>query len=289
SLAVCETLVNAHDRVRLYRHTDGGNHGAGASRNLAIQRSTCPYIAFLDADDYYLPGRFATARTIFESQPDVDGVYEAVGIHFQTETGRQLWNAARSPADLTTMTRRVDPSQLFEMLIAGSAGYFCTPGLVVRRSILNKAGLFDEHLRLHQDTALWIKMAAVGRLVPGRLDEPVAMRRVHTHNRITAPRPARERYAMLALFWETLWRWGLTHLSASRQDLILSAYLHTSLKAAQFDSHGLRARGRVVRCLTRLLLRYPSMGRRRIFWEAASRQLWLRRKLRGLPKRTEEQ
>ena len=192
SLAVCEALAAAHERVHLYRHPDGANHGAGASRNLAIQRSTCPYIAFLDADDFYLPGRFDRARATFEAYPDVEGVYEAVGTHFESETARQQWQAAQSLdafSELTTMTRHVDPGQLFETLVAGGAGYFCTPGLVVKRSILDKTGLFDENLRLHQDTAMWIKMAAVGCLVPGRLDQPVAMRRIHTRNRITAPRP----------------------------------------------------------------------------------------------------
>ena len=201
SLAVCEALAAAHERVHLYRHPDGANHGAGASRNLAIQRSTCPYIAFLDADDFYLPGRFDRARATFEAYLDVEGVYEAVGTHFESETARQQWRAAQSLdafSELTTMTRHVDPGQLFETLLAGDAGYFCTPGLIVKRSLLDKTGLFDENLRLHQDTAMWIKMAAVGRLAPGRLDEPVAMRRVHIHNRITAPRPARERLVMPA-------------------------------------------------------------------------------------------
>ena len=59
SLAECERLAAGDGRVRLLRHPNGENRGAGASRNLGIEQSTCPLVAFLDADDYYLLGRFA--------------------------------------------------------------------------------------------------------------------------------------------------------------------------------------------------------------------------------------
>ena len=39
-------------------------------------------VGSLDADDFYLPARFATAREILEAQTDVDGVYEAIGVHY---------------------------------------------------------------------------------------------------------------------------------------------------------------------------------------------------------------
>ena len=58
SLIVCQRLLATDPRVELVRHPDGGNHGAGASRNLGLVRSTCPFVVFLDADDRFLPGRF---------------------------------------------------------------------------------------------------------------------------------------------------------------------------------------------------------------------------------------
>jgi len=51
SLAVCRQLESQYPSVTLVRHMDGGNHGAGASRNPGIQRSDAPFVAFLD-DDY---------------------------------------------------------------------------------------------------------------------------------------------------------------------------------------------------------------------------------------------
>lgn len=55
ALQVCTQLAEKHTRVRLYQHPDKGNHGAGPSRNLGIEKSTGDFIAFLDADDYFRP------------------------------------------------------------------------------------------------------------------------------------------------------------------------------------------------------------------------------------------
>ncbi|MFV9691842.1 MAG: glycosyltransferase family 2 protein, partial [Desulfobacteria bacterium] len=74
-LQICRDLEKKHEIVELLRHPDGRNHGAGASRNLGIKNAKFDYISFLDADDYYLPGRFEAARRLFEKYHDIDGVY----------------------------------------------------------------------------------------------------------------------------------------------------------------------------------------------------------------------
>ncbi|PIY03241.1 MAG: glycosyltransferase family 2 protein, partial [Bacteroidetes bacterium CG_4_10_14_3_um_filter_31_20] len=56
-LDVCTSLAKKYSKVRLYRHENGENKGASASRNLGIRKANYPYVAFLDADDFYLPNR----------------------------------------------------------------------------------------------------------------------------------------------------------------------------------------------------------------------------------------
>ena len=60
SLEVCQALTEQYETVRLYRHSGGVNLGAGASRNLGMQNSTEDFIAFLDADDFWLPYHLRT-------------------------------------------------------------------------------------------------------------------------------------------------------------------------------------------------------------------------------------
>ena len=209
SLEVCRQLAEKHDKVRLLRHPDGGNHGAGASRNLGMKTSSCEFTSFLDADDYYLPSRFSAAKAILVVNPDCDGVYEATGMRVESESGLQRWKeAGRSVRQLTTMSEHVRPEDLWSALISsGTYGYFQLDGLVLKKGVLQKSGYMTEGLRLHQDTEFIMRIALAARLLPGRLDEPVAMARVHDNNRISAPRSAEQKYRDRMLMWMELFGW----------------------------------------------------------------------------------
>lgn len=211
SLEVCQALSQKYEKVRLFQHPGGSNRGAAPSRNLGIEKSTCPYLAFLDADDYYQPGRFDQAGKIFQSDPDCDGVYEAVGIYFENEQGRERWLASNMAAvELTTIKAIVPPADLFKVLIKGSGlGHIHLNGLVVRRSLLEKSGVMNEKIAdtLHEDTDFVLKVAAVGKLLPGSLDRPVAMRRVHAENRVSSQRPPSKIYRDLMRQKIETYRW----------------------------------------------------------------------------------
>ena len=226
SLQVCEQLAGECRLVRLLQHADGRNHGAGASRNLGIASARFDHVAFLDADDYFLPGRFAVASALFETDPELEGVYEAMGVEFEERESQRRWVAERGHAVLTTMTERVAPDDLFERQAPmGRGGYCTTGGWVVRRSVLARTGLFDSHLRLHQDTVMFVKLAAMGRMMPGRLDKPVAIRRVHAANRSSVPRPPSKVYRDRIRMWVALWRWGRRNLPRAREQLLVQRFL----------------------------------------------------------------
>ena len=163
TLSVCQKLAATHPKVRLYRHPDGGNHGVSASSNLGILKSTCEYLTILGADDFLLPDRFTVAQELFNADPEIEGVYEAVGAHFENEAARQRWQTLGWGNHLLiTMSEPIPPEHLFTALVKGGYGSFSIIGLVVKRSLFEKTGLFDECLRLHQDTAMLVKMADRG-------------------------------------------------------------------------------------------------------------------------------
>jgi len=62
--------------VQVLRHSDYGNHGVSASRNLGILNSSGELICFLDADDYVYSRRFETSVPMLEKDQSIDGVYE---------------------------------------------------------------------------------------------------------------------------------------------------------------------------------------------------------------------
>ncbi len=191
SLEICQQLEREYPQVRLFRHPGGVNRGAGPSRNLGMRKSTQPYIAFLDADDFYLPGRFASVMAVFLREPTCDGVYEAVGMHFEDEAGKQRWLASdMAGVSVTTVEPSIAPENLYTVLTKGGQGHIHLNGLVMRRDLLSRSGLMDETIAdtLHEDTDWILRLSAVGRLIPGNVIEPTSMRRVHTQNRVSAPR-----------------------------------------------------------------------------------------------------
>ena len=261
---VCRELAARHDKVHLFRHPNGDNRGAGASRNLGMQKSSCEFIAFLDADDYYLPGRFSAAREILDAAPDCEGVYEAVGYHLENEVGLERWiGARRSPVEqLTTMSERVCPEDLWDALISGRCGYFHLDGLVLRRNVLQKSGYMADGLRLHQDTEFILRVAMTTKLSPGRLDEPVATVRVHDRNRISAPRSADQKYKDRMLMWMELYHWCKHGHLGEVQSRIMSQMVEETTSTGRMGDLSRRAFPRRALRLFQLLTwlgRHPGM------------------------------
>ena len=126
-------------KVKLFTHPGNTNKGAGASRNLGIENATMDFIAFLDADDYYLPDRFEAEKEIFLKEPLTDGVYGAIGFHYYSEEGKQKYEQ-HSFGQLTTLTGKPKPNELFLSLTwlhAKINGNFSVVLLHLKRSVFD--------------------------------------------------------------------------------------------------------------------------------------------------------
>ncbi len=178
SLAILQKLQESDARIKIYHHENNANKGRSASRNLALQKATMPFIAFLDADDFYLENRFEIDSKIFASDTTIDGVYNAIGVHFY----RDFSDEEHQELALTTVTAAIPPKELFGYLLNGKKGYFSIDGLTIKKEVLTKIGLFQEHLVVAEDTDWLLKMALTSKLVAGNITVPVAMRGVHETN-----------------------------------------------------------------------------------------------------------
>lgn len=186
-LTICIQLAEKYEKVKLFQHPDKGNHGAGPSRNLGIEKSTGDFIAFLDADDYYLPNRFEAEKELFKN-PEVEGVYGALGVQYYSEKAKeQYYNLYKDK--LTTVYERHSPKDVFpgQLYMLGSFGLFSIDALTIRKdSLIKKMNpLFKTTLRLHQDSEFLFRLSFYLDLYPGILDKAVAIRGVHEDNRIT--------------------------------------------------------------------------------------------------------
>jgi hypothetical protein len=122
------------------------------------------------------------------THPEVDGVYGAVGTLYTDEKTRKEHETRMSlsgnKGDVTGITRAVPPEELYRMLLRDEAGWIHLNGLLVRRERALSVGGFATGLRLHQDTEWILRLAHSQRLVGHEWNRVVALRRVHTRNRV---------------------------------------------------------------------------------------------------------
>jgi len=210
ALEVCKILEKEHERVKLFLHHDKGNHGAGESRNLGIEKASGDFIAFLDADDYYLPNRFDVEKELFKN-PEVEGVYGAIGVEYYSEKAKeQYYHLYKN--DLTTVYKKQKPEDVFPGLIylRGAFGMFSLDALTIRKSSLQKLDyLFLKNLRLHQDTEFINRMSFYLQLHYGSIEKAVSMRGVHEENRITTVESKKVKPAKTkVILWRELFHWA---------------------------------------------------------------------------------
>lgn len=201
SLQICKEIALEFPKVKLFRHPNGENMGAGTSRNLAITKSSYDFIAFLDADDFFLPHRFRKTHLIFKEFPDTEGVYECIGTTFLNAQAEDDYQSKNRPL-LTTVTRKnIPPNQLFKELVLQKYGYFSLDGFTVRKSILSNHFHFDRKLRIGEDTDFILRLAEKRILRPGILDIPVSIRGVHGANSTLVSKDVLEAKYQFARIW----------------------------------------------------------------------------------------
>jgi len=122
--------------------------GQATARNLGIRMSSSPYIAFLDADDYWLPQKLEHQITLLERNPSVGLVCsDCATIKEGNPAGSYFGN-----------TKVPGTGKLFELLTRDC--FIFTPTVVVRRKCLEEVGLFNESLLVSEDFDLWLRIAA---------------------------------------------------------------------------------------------------------------------------------
>lgn len=139
------------DRITLL---EGEHSGLPAvARNRAIARARGAYVAFLDADDLWLPEKLALQLDCFARHPEVGLVFTKVRYFFE-EIGRLGTRAEPS------MQGMPNPGMLLDVLVGRNR--IVASSAVVRRPLLDRYGVMDEDplQRGTEDYELWLRLAA---------------------------------------------------------------------------------------------------------------------------------
>jgi len=137
----CAPDLNGID-LCVFRTED--NRGAGAARNRAIAESRQPLLAFLDADDEWLPEKLERSLAVLDK-----GDYALVAHDYLTGDG----DRAEHHHCERRFREGADP-----FIGLYRKGFIPSCSVVARRDAVVAAGGFDEGLRNAQDFDLWLAM-----------------------------------------------------------------------------------------------------------------------------------
>lgn len=159
------------------------NAGPSVARNIGILSSAGEILAFLDADDAWLPELLETHVNALVARPDVDGSF--VWARFIDQHGGQLPDTLGGRAEEVTLRRT---------LLGGTPVQFST--LAVRKAVFDRIGSFDPELRQSEDWDVMLRMLIDGvRLTC--VPRVLVLRRVHPDSLTADPGDAL-RWARLA-------------------------------------------------------------------------------------------
>ncbi|CAD5259311.1 MULTISPECIES: glycosyltransferase [unclassified Imperialibacter] len=130
---------------------NSSNLGVSANRNKALGLSLGDWISFLDGDDYWEPDKLKNELEVLQNKPQVNYVFSNFSFVDQNGKNKTLWDDQGFLAGL-------EGNDIFNAVVARSfpkgALYRCE---LIKKSLLDQIGGFDEKLSLYEDFDLKIR------------------------------------------------------------------------------------------------------------------------------------
>jgi glycosyltransferase involved in cell wall biosynthesis len=147
------------EQVRYLEHAGHQNQGMSASRNLGLGHANGEYIAFLDADDAWLPHKLEQQTALLAAQPTAGMLYGRTK-YWHGWTGLTE-DRSRDfvPAHGIHANALYQPCELLPRYLRGEAAIPSMCSVLVRRDLLQRVNGFEDAFRgLMEDQVFYAKV-----------------------------------------------------------------------------------------------------------------------------------
>ena len=160
------------ERVRVCRHPGGANRGVAATRNLAIAQARGRFVAFLDADDTWLPRKLELQVELMEERP-------WLGVTYTDATIIREGDGHKFLPGVETLGNEPAPDALDNLIgiVTIQINYIFST-VMVRTELIRAVGGFLEHLPFQSEDRIMVAMVSSTHLV-GRVPQVLAEYRAH--------------------------------------------------------------------------------------------------------------
>ncbi len=141
-------------RTPIHLHRFAQNRGACLALNDAIGRARGAFIAVLNSDDYFLPGKLQRQLDFLQQQPQLGAVFGWPA--FVDERGAAFLDAAHKDHAVFHQPNRSRQQWLRHFFDHGNA--LCHPTVMLRREVYDTVGLYDPRLAQVPDLDQWIRV-----------------------------------------------------------------------------------------------------------------------------------
>ena len=140
------------EKIRYLDHPDHANRGMSASRNLGIRHARGEFIAFLDADDIWLPSKLAEHVSLLDKYQDVGMVCGAT-VYWHS------WSGGNDRIDQTGHKQDVviyPPDPVPAVFPLGTAAPPSMSDIVLRATIIRELSGFEEQFTGHYESRAFL-------------------------------------------------------------------------------------------------------------------------------------
>jgi glycosyltransferase involved in cell wall biosynthesis len=165
----CAVIARYGTRVILIRQE---NSGAAVARNEGIRRARGEFVALLDGDDIWLPGKLWHQVNYLDQHPSVAMCCSRWRVLSPDASGTYTIETGPAPEVV-----RADPEcsgWIYCELLLDCAVWTST--VLMRRQLIEQTGFFDPELRRGQDYDYWLRASRLTLI--DRLDAPLALYRL---------------------------------------------------------------------------------------------------------------